>query len=97
MTIQLRQSITEVLDILQHIEKSSSDKIPEKLMKFFMKNRLNTYNPKLDYSKKLSEMELSLNTKNILGIIYYKYWCDNSQKTKFIEKIKTNEIEYKPQ
>ena len=92
MTLQFRQSITEVLDILEHIEKSYTDKIPEKFKNFLKDNKLDTYEPKLDHSKKLNEMELNKDTKNILGIIYSKYWCDKSQRTDFMTKIKLNEI-----
>ena len=94
MTWHFRQSITEVLDILEHIEKRYTDKIPEKLKEFLQDNKLNEYKPQIDHSKKLSEMELNNDTKHILGIIYFKYWCDKSQRTEFMTKIKLNEITF---
>lgn len=94
VTLQFRQAITKVLDILEHIDKSYTDKIPEKFKNFLKENRLATYEPKLDHSKKLNQMKLNKDTKNILGIIYSKYWCDKSQRTEFMTKIKLNEIVY---
>ena len=76
LTQQLKKSITEICDILKHVEKKYVDKIPYKFYDFLEKNKLVTYKPKLDYSKKLNEMELRNETKYILAIIYSKYWCE---------------------
>lgn len=94
MTLEFRKGIVEVLDILEHIEEEYRKKIPQKFKEFLEENRLETYYPKLDHSKKLEEMSLSREARKILGVIYWKYWCDKVQKAKFIKKVKLNEIIY---
>ena len=94
MSIEFRKSITEVLDIINHMDKIYVDKIPKKFKEFLNENSLSTYNPKLDHSKSLEELNLSKDAKKILGVIYWKFWCDESQKIKFMKKLKQNEIEF---
>ena len=92
--LELKQGITETLDILEHMEKVYVDKIPQKFKEFLVENKAITYNPNLDHSKKLKDMKLKDETKNILGIIYLKYWCDNENKLEFKKKLKENELTY---
>lgn len=94
MTVEFRKAITEVLDILSHMDRNYIDRIPSQFMNFLKRNRLYTYNPNFDHSKELKTMELNEDTKNILAIIYFKYLCDKNQRIEFMEKIKANEIEY---
>ena len=94
MTLQFKEAITEVVEILKHMEKGYLDKIPEKFRFFLEENQITTYKPKLNHLKKLNEMELNKDTKYILGIIYSKYWCDKTERTEFITKIRLNEIQY---
>lgn len=94
VAIQFSEGITEVLDILKHMEKTYTDRIPQKFKDFLEENKSTTYEPHLDHSKRLNEMELKEDTKNILGVIYSNYWCDENQKKEFMLKIKNNEIAY---
>ena len=94
MTNEFRKSITEVLDILHHMEKKEQNKVPDKFKLFLENNKMLGYKPNIDHSKNLSEMELCPDTKNILGMMYYKYWCNDNQRVEFMNKIKANEIEY---
>ena len=94
MNLELKKAITEVLDILDHMDKLYREKIPIRFRKFLEKNKLNMYIPQLDHSKRLEEMQLNSNAKNILGIIYFKYWCDKTQREEFMKRIKLNEILY---
>lgn len=45
-------------------------------MNYLRDNCSTTYNPQLDHSMKVSQMELKPKTRTILAIIYRKYWCD---------------------
>ena len=94
MTLEFRKGIGEVLDILEHLEEEYRNKVPQKFKEFLEDNKLETYYSKLDHSKKIEEMSLSRAAKKILGVIYWKYWCDKAQKAKFIKKVKLNEIIY---
>ena len=94
LSIEFRESISDVLDILEHMEKEYVEKIPEKFMKFLEENRATQYVPYLDHSKKLTEMNLKEKTKDILAVIYMYYWCTPKEKEEYIELLKSNERIY---
>lgn len=88
------EGITETLDILNHMDRKYVNKIPTKFMEFLEKNKSSEYVSKLDHSKKLKELELKETTKNLLAIIYMKYWCDENKRKEYAKKISDNEIKY---
>ena len=93
-SLEFSEGITETLDILNHMDKSYTDKIPKKFKDFLEKNKLNNYIPNLDHSKKLKEMNLKEKTKDILATIYMNYWCNATQKENYIKTLKQNEEIY---
>ena len=94
LSIKFREGISETIDILNYVDEIYLEKIPKKLIDFFEKNKLLDYKPKLDHSKKLSEMNLKNKTKDILSIIYLNYWCDTEEKNKYTKILKENDIKY---
>ena len=74
LSINTREAITEVLDILNHMDKKYVEKIPKKFMYFLTKHKSYIYKPNFDHTKKLTELELKDETKIILKIILQKYW-----------------------
>lgn len=95
ISIEFSRGVSEVLDILNHIEEKYVKKIPIKFMQFLESNKADSYVPNLDHSKKIYEMNLSEKAKNILAIIYMNYWCTPEQKADFIRNIENNEKNYK--
>ena len=93
VSIDLSESISETLDILNHIDKMYVNKIPRNFLKFLEKNKDTNYISKLDHSKKLNEMNLKEKTKNILATIYMNYWCNEQEKEKFLNLLNENEIQ----
>lgn len=93
-SLEFSEGITETLDILKHMDKSYTDKIPKKFKDFLEKNKSDSYIPHLDYSKKIKEMNLKEKTKDILATIYMNYWCDAEQKENYIKTLKQNEEKY---
>ncbi len=91
---EFSEGITEVLDILNHMEKSYIDKLPKKFKDFLDKNKSNSYIPNLDHSKKIKEMHLKEKTKDILATIYMNYWCNCEQKSNYAKVLKQNEEKY---
>lgn len=89
---EYRIAISETLEILSYTKKEDVNKIPIKFLKFLRENAAKKYISKLDFSKPLSEMNISSKTIGILSIIYIKYWCNAEEKKEFEEKIKQNEI-----
>lgn len=92
--VTYQEGITEVLDILAHMDKSYTEKIPKKFRDFLDKNQSKTYKPQLDHTKKLQDMNLKEKTKDILAIIYQNYWCNETEKKAFQKKLKENQIKH---
>ena len=93
-SIEFSEGISETLDILKYMEKSYIDKIPKKFKEFLEKNKSKDYIPSLDHRKKLNELYLKNETKNILAIIYMNYWCTPEEKNNYVKILQTNEIKY---
>ena len=91
---EFSEAISEVLDILNHMEKIYIDKIPNKFKVFLEENKSQNYKSNLDHSKKLNEMELKRKTKGILSMIYLTYWCTSEEKAKYLNLLNENENKY---
>ena len=74
MSTDTREAITEVLDILNHMDKKYVEKIPKSFVYFLRKHKSNVYEPQFDHTKKLYDLNLKDETKIILKIILQKYW-----------------------
>lgn len=94
VSAKFSEGISEVLDILNYMDKSYVDKIPKKFKEFLEKNKSDSYIPNLDHSKKINEMNLKEKSKDILAILYMNYWCNSEQKAEYIDLIKQNEENY---
>lgn len=94
VSIEYRQAISEVLDILEHTKKEDVNKISPEFIKFLNENSDKEYIPNLDHMKRIKDMNLNEKTIGILSIINSKFWCSNEQKEKFKNKLKENEIQY---
>lgn len=94
VSIEFSEGISETLDILNHMEKTYTDRIPKKFMEFLNNNQLDNYISKLDHSKKINEMNLKEKTKDILATIYMNYWCNSQQKANYSNILKQNENNY---
>lgn len=94
VSVAYREAVTEVLDILKHMEESYISKVPKKFMEFLEKNKDKDYNPNFDHSKKLNELNLKEKTKDILAIIYMNYWCDENKKIEYKKLLNENEKIY---
>ena len=93
-SLEFSEGVTETLDILNHMDKSYTDKIPKKFKDFLEENKSDSYIPNLDNSKKIKEMNLKEKTKDILATIYMNYWCNAEQKENYIKTLKQNEEKY---
>ena len=91
VSVEFSEGISETLDILNHMEKSYTDKIPKKFKEFLENNKSKNYIPNLDHSQKINEMHLKEKTKDILATIYMNYWCDSQEKSHYIKLLNDNE------
>ncbi len=81
---------TEVLNVLNYIEKEYFDKVPKKLIDFFEKNSLE-YPMCFDANGNFKVSKLA---EEILCYINLEYWCDQKEKEKLIEIYKKNDEKY---
>ena len=81
---------TEVLNVLNYIEKEYFDKVPKKLIDFFEKNSLE-YPMCFDAN---GDFKVSKLAEEILCYINLEYWCDQKEKEKLIEIYKKNDEKY---
>ena len=88
-------AMAEVLHYLKGIRQEDIDKIPQKLIEYFKQNSLESYVCKFDYKKPLKELELQEETKGLIAMICFNYWCQTAeQKEKFILELTNNEERY---
>lgn len=94
VSVEYREGISETLDILKHMEKVYTDKLPTKFKEFLEKNQMKNYVPNLDHSKKINEMNIKEKTKEILAVIYMNYWCTAQEKSEYMNLLNENEKKY---
>ena len=90
----LKESISETLDILEHMDRAYIDTISKDFIDFLYKNKSENYISNLDHSLEIGEMELKKETKNLLLIIYLLYWCNEEERGAYIELLKENNNKY---
>lgn len=94
VSIEYREAIVEVLEILQYSDDCIIEKIPKKLIEFWQKNKSTTYKPNLDHNKSINEMDLKNKTKSIITMIYLNYLCDDEERSNINLRLKNNEEKY---
>jgi hypothetical protein len=93
MNLENKKAISEVYKILSQLDEKSLEKLPKKLISQLEENAI------IDVSYiradiPLEELQLEQETKEILAIISYNYFCDDLEKQKWNEEFNKNEIEY---
>lgn len=86
-------AISEVNKILNQLPSQIIEKIPRPLLKEIEENA----SENVDYitiNTKLEDLNLQNETKEILAVLSYNYFCDENEKKEFIEELKENEKKY---
>ena len=95
ISVQNANAIAEVIYYLKGIRQEDIDKIPKKLLEYLNNNASKEYECNFDFNKPLNELELLEETRGIIGMICYNYWCETEeQKTNYLKKINQNEKKY---
>lgn len=94
VSVEYKEAITEVLDILYNSDEDLLGRVPKKLIDFWERNKSNTYKPKLNHDLPLSEMNLRNKTKSIIAMIYLNYICEDDEKNSLKHILKNNEDVY---
>lgn len=93
--IKYANAMAEVLYYLKGIRDEDLAKIPKKLIDFLEENSNKNYICNFDYTKPLKELNLTDESKGIIAMICYYYWCNTEEnKQKLISTFNQNEKIY---
>ena len=85
-------AMAEVIHFLKGIQQKDIDKIPKKFMKYLNDNASKDYECTFDYTKPLKDLDLLEETRGIIAMICYNYWCNSiSEKEEYVKKLCENE------
>ena len=79
ISVQNANAIAEVVYYLKGIRQEDIDKIPKKLLEYLNNNASKEYECNFDFNKPLNELELLEETRGIIGMICYNYWCETEE------------------
>lgn len=95
VSIKNANAMAEFVYYLKGIRQEDINKIPQKLLQYLKENASKEYKCDFDYNKPLNELNLLEETRGIIGMICYNYWCvDEFQKKKYLDKLSKNEQKY---
>ena len=86
MTLEYKQSLTEVNTILCFMEKEYVNKLPDKLIIFIKKNMDNSYISNINVNTPINEQPLKKDTRILLSLIYRNYWCSQEKKEELLKE-----------
>ena len=93
LSVEYKNSVSEVLDIINNMEEIYKKKISQKFMQFLQKNKSDAYtnhiNPEIEINKQIQGKR----TREILAIIAYNYWYNDIEKENYRKQLKKNEEE----
>lgn len=89
--IEYIQAYTEIKCLLNYFPIDYINKLPNKLLEIIYKNSNQKYNIVIDLKKDLKSQNISKKTKDILAVLTYNYWSNESEKKAIIEQLNENE------
>lgn len=95
MTKERTEAYVEVLEVLNNMDSKYVEKIPKKLIEFFINNSSKEYKFYLKDNTPLEEQNLKETTINVLAMLNLNYWCESEEhKKKLLKKYYDNEMRY---
>ena len=95
MTKEYTEILTEVAEILKHMETKDIIKLPMKLIEFIEQNKSLDYNFVIEKNKPFSEQKIKRETLAFLGVLVLNYWSESDEsKKEFYNMLKENEKKY---
>ena len=93
LSVEYKNSVSEVLDIINNMEEIYKKKISQKFMQFLQKNKSDAYtnhiNPEIEINRQIQGKK----TREILAIIAYNYWYNDTERENYKRQLKKNEEE----
>ena len=87
MTKVMQKAYTEVDEILKYLPQEYVEKVPQKFRRMFHDFKIENYDIDIDPNKPISEQNVIYETRVILAILKYHYWCKSDEEKKQIEEI----------
>ena len=89
---QLSVAVAETLYYLRGIKQEDIDKIPQEFVNLLFDNTSKEHKSNFDNSIPLNDLNISEETRGIIGTICYRYWCENEdQKKEYLDHLSQNE------
>ncbi len=90
-----KDAMAEVIWYLKGIREEDIKKIPPPIIRYLNENASKDYKCNFDYNKSLRDLNLLDETRGIIALLCYKYWCTTEdQKKKYLRKLTENERLY---
>ena len=89
--MEFAEACSEVDFILENLQPSDKEKIPQFVFEFFKNNKSLFYKVNLTTDKSLAEQDLKNETKAFLQIINYKYFSNKEQQKEFRDMLENDE------
>lgn len=86
MTMEYRQSLTELNTIIHYMDIEYLKKLPQKFIEFINSNMDKDYIPNIDKNTPINEQNLKKDTKILLSLLYRNYWCDREKKIALVQE-----------
>lgn len=95
MTNEYAKAYSEVLLILEHMDKKYQEKIPSKLLDYFKRSYDSNYQTNIDFNLPLKQNKLNKYTLPILAMLLINYWCETpEEKQELVNLYFENEKRY---
>lgn len=94
ITKDLKYSISEVLDVLKHMDEDDVSQIPLDIIKNLNANKDDAYVSTIDFTKPLQENNLSNKALSILAYIYKDYLCTPEEKSEYEKVLYNNQMDF---
>lgn len=86
--------LAEAHEIFKYLSLDLYNKIPEKIREYVDDYQENSYHFEYDTTKKLSEQNISQQTKNFIGLLHFMFWCEGEEKEELKKILIENEKNY---
>ena len=80
---QYSEAATQVLDILNYTRQEDVNKIPQSFIKFLNNISNKQYTSKFNHEYPISALNLTTETKELLGFIYITWWASGEEREKY--------------
>lgn len=89
MTNELRRTFCDIDIILNALPEEDRNKVPMKLRKFIMENKLEGYESEIRIDVPIEQQEIHPDTQAFIGMLYLNYWCKDEEEKEELKRIFT--------